>query len=132
MCKSPDITLQAYRAWCELLLKLLKNEDMDIVTKGFRFYYDKDLNYLYKEEQQFLHNYSALRTAKRRLRMYANLFNRDIRKLLINDNSICAKCSSSQSLQIDHIIPVGKGGRNELSNTQILCSKCNLYKSNNP
>lgn len=104
---------------------------MDIVTKGFRFYYDKDLNYLYKEEQKFLHNYSALRSAKRRLRMYANLFNRDARKLLINDNSLCAKCSSNQSLQIDHIIPVEKGGKNELSNTQILCSKCNLYKSNN-
>lgn len=104
---------------------LLKNK------KGFRFYYDKDLNFLFNEERQYHNDYSAMRSAKRRLRMYANLFNRDMRKILIKSGSVCNKCRSEEKLQIDHIKPIEKGGKNEISNIQILCWDCNRKKSNN-
>lgn len=98
---------------------------------GFRYYYDKDLDYI-KNEYIYLgfHDHSALMHARKDLRMYANLFCRDMRKVLLNEFSTCAKCQSTNDLEIDHIIPISKGGKNIESNTQILCSNCNNAKSN--
>ena len=50
------------------------------------------------------------------------------------DNYTCKECGAKKSegatLHIDHIIPISKGGTDELSNLQTLCSDCNLNKSN--
>lgn len=55
-------------------------------------------------------------------------------EVMIRDNYTCKKCGKYMSdcvgLQIDHIIPVSKGGKSVLSNLQVLCSKCNGSKSN--
>lgn len=40
----------------------------------------------------------------------------------------CKKCGSESQLEIDHIIPVSKGGKTEVSNLQILCKQCNIKK----
>lgn len=49
------------------------------------------------------------------------------------DNYTCVECGATKkdgaTLHIDHIIPVSKGGSDELSNLQTLCSDCNLNKS---
>lgn len=50
----------------------------------------------------------------------------------------CADCGKDliQELEdnyhFDHILPLSKGGTNDLSNLQLLCGPCNLTKSNNP
>lgn len=52
------------------------------------------------------------------------------------DNYTCCTCGNSSHvepnllLEIDHIIPVSKGGQTEEANLQTLCWKCNRAKSN--
>lgn len=43
----------------------------------------------------------------------------------------CGKCPDDEVwLEVDHIIPRSKGGKNELGNYQTLCNVCNIGKSN--
>lgn len=50
------------------------------------------------------------------------------------DGNRCVQCGAKKedgaTLHVDHIIPVSKGGTDELDNLQTLCSDCNLNKSN--
>jgi HNH endonuclease len=49
--------------------------------------------------------------------------------VLVRDGGRCRKCRRAINLEIDHIVPVSKGGRTEESNLQILCRRCNRAKS---
>lgn len=46
------------------------------------------------------------------------------------DGGVCQCCGSSLSLEYDHITPFSCGGKNDASNIQLLCQKCNRSKSN--
>jgi 5-methylcytosine-specific restriction protein A len=52
--------------------------------------------------------------------------------VLERDNYTCRNCGVKQSegftMHVDHIIPVSKGGNNEMENLQTLCPKCNSQK----
>ena len=54
--------------------------------------------------------------------------------VLKRDRYCCTKCGSSPSnnhrveLEVDHIVPVTKGGGNDLGNLQTLCRNCNQGK----
>lgn len=53
--------------------------------------------------------------------------------ILLRDNFRCVYCGRSANettLEVDHKIPVSKGGGDECSNLVTACSKCNLGKSN--
>ncbi len=40
----------------------------------------------------------------------------------------CGKTTHESELTIDHIIPLAKGGTNDISNLQTLCLSCNVKK----
>ena len=47
------------------------------------------------------------------------------------DGYRCRECGASKdetSLEIDHIVPVAKGGTNDIDNLQTLCRECNRMK----
>jgi 5-methylcytosine-specific restriction endonuclease McrA len=54
-------------------------------------------------------------------------------RVIRRDNSTCQVCGKhllDPEIQIDHIIPLTKGGPSIESNLRVICSDCNLKKSN--
>lgn len=55
-----------------------------------------------------------------------------VRKYVLQRNSYqcqsCGKKNTEAQLNIDHIISLAKGGSNDISNLQVLCSQCNQKK----
>ena len=49
-------------------------------------------------------------------------------KIFKRDGFACRKCGSQEFLELDHIIPISKGGKEKESNYQTLCKKCNVSK----
>ena len=49
-------------------------------------------------------------------------------KIFKRDGFACRNCNSQEFLELDHIIPVSKGGKDEEENYQTLCKKCNVRK----
>ena len=50
-------------------------------------------------------------------------------RILKRDGSKCKECGKRKNLEIDHVIPIWKGGNNTDENKQVLCKKCNLAKN---
>ncbi len=48
--------------------------------------------------------------------------------VIVRDGGRCRDCHSAVNLQIDHIVPLSKGGSSEESNLQTLCRRCNRRK----
>ncbi len=92
---------------------------------GFRNY--DELLELYKEWE----NGKKYEVTKRQER---KIMNDDIRyNVLKRDNFTCQKCGITSKdgakLEVDHIIPLSKGGKTVMSNLQTLCDRCNSGKS---
>ena len=51
---------------------------------------------------------------------------KEINKLL---SSNCVNCGASESITLDHIIPISRGGRHSIGNLQSLCQSCNSSKN---
>lgn len=74
-------------------------------------------------------------TIKRRKKSVRELFTwRDRYYALQRDHYRCVLCGSGPKVdgvkvEVDHIIPVSKGGQNNKENLQTLCIKCNRGKS---
>lgn len=49
-------------------------------------------------------------------------------KVMLKYRKACFYCLTGESLGIDHIIPLSRGGTNNEENLQILCKRCNARK----
>lgn len=87
----------------------------------------------------FGHNCPVFYTAEpftetKELRNISRAIPREIQfKVLKRDNQICQICGKNvfdDDIHFDHIIPWSKGGPTELSNIRLLCTDCNLHRSN--
>jgi len=50
------------------------------------------------------------------------------RRILERDNYACQSCDSEDVLEIDHVIPISRGGSSDDDNLQVLCAFCNRSK----
>jgi 5-methylcytosine-specific restriction endonuclease McrA len=50
------------------------------------------------------------------------------KRILLRDKGRCVKCGSKKNLEIDHVVPLARGGSNRLENLQLLCQECNRSK----
>ncbi len=60
----------------------------------------------------------------------AKVSNRMRFAVFARDHERCVKCGSRRNLEVDHIYPISKGGKTEMSNLQTLCHRCNVKKGN--
>lgn len=55
--------------------------------------------------------------------------------VVARDQGVCGKCGANITMRLeaddhfDHMVPISRGGCNDLVNLQMLCEKCNLNKS---
>jgi 5-methylcytosine-specific restriction endonuclease McrA len=54
------------------------------------------------------------------------------RALVLRDGDKCFRCGSDGPLTIEHVIPLGRGGTNDLGNLRLFCEPCNWAKSDSP
>ena len=48
--------------------------------------------------------------------------------VIVRDGGRCRRCGSVRNLEIDHIVPLSRGGNSEDCNLQALCRRCNRSK----
>lgn len=89
-----------------------------------------EIENLYHETQKNINGRSKLQNQIRNERSkMTDSLRYDVMK---RDNFKCQLCGASAKdgviLHVDHIFPVSKGGRTEMSNLRTLCDRCNLGK----
>ena len=82
-----------------------------------------DLSTLADQSELIRRNIGKLRGEIRR--NYGSYF----LSLAERDGELCRQCGNTHNLCIDHIVPLIKGGTNDIDNLQLLCGDCNLRKS---
>lgn len=80
--------------------------------------YRNNNDIFYKRQQDIDRLKACSYTAKKEVKEY--IFNKYGRE--------CLCCGSKEDVHLDHVIPIKKGGKNDISNLQPLCKKCNSKK----
>lgn len=95
------------------IIDVLKSIDSSKVKDGRRFYSREVWNSIERVER-------------------AKVSNELRQEIFERDGYTCVNCGSTEkeSLEIDHIKPISKGGKTEPDNLQTLCHDCNIRKGN--
>ena len=65
---------------------------------------------------------------KKRRSIFSQSRDKLMLKIIERDGYFCQECEITKKLSLDHIIPLSKGGSDEMDNLQILCVSCNSSK----
>jgi len=65
---------------------------------------------------------------RKRRAQFAKVHEARLLALIERDGYMCRHCGVVSGLAIDHIIPLSKGGSDDLENLQFLCKSCNSSK----
>lgn len=95
---------------------------------------EKKRNRYEKAKRERLEKEKALPEHRRFIAEQRRLMTDSLRyDVLKRDNFRCQLCGASAKdgikLHVDHIFPVSKGGKTEMSNLRTLCERCNMGKS---
>lgn len=96
-----------------------------IIDENFKFVAEVKIKGFTEEQLQTL----GVNTERKHKRVKTSQTTRDL--VYEQGNGICALCGrpiSKERFTIDHILPLNRGGSNELSNLQISCEFCNKLK----
>ena len=124
-----------FENWCKQCVKekysKWRNKNLEYDLKRKRDWRQNNLEY----DKQRKAKWSAENLDKRRMsyhkrniRLKENVFyisDKEIKRLL---SSPCFYCGSLNHIQIDHVIPVSKGGRHSIGNIVPACRSCNASK----
>jgi len=69
-----------------------------------------------------------IKHARRTIEKRGTLTEKEWQRILAFHKYSCAKCNSKERIEMDHIIPVSKGGQHSKENIQPLCRPCNASK----
>lgn len=53
-----------------------------------------------------------------------------VARVIERDGAVCKYCGSAEKLTADHVVPLTRGGTNDLANLVACCRDCNLKKGN--
>ncbi len=102
------------------------NRNYDIKNRKDRVVYFDELISIYNE---WKNNKKYAQTSKKERKLMNNQLKDEVLK---RDGYKCCVCGKTEAdgikLEIDHIIPVSRGGQTTISNLQTLCNECNLKK----
>ena len=110
----------------------LSNRDNEALRLYNRQYRQKNRERLNKLAANWAKQNRPYRNFLQQKRRAAGSLTYEEWKELIENAKECANCGSAHNLQVDHIIPIAKGGRTDASNLQVLCSPCNSSKGARP
>lgn len=66
---------------------------------------------------------------QRRVRKLGRISNMDAKSVLDASNGICYWCGKkAEKIELDHYVPISKGGSNSVDNLVVSCKKCNRSK----
>lgn len=116
-----------------IMLWLLASEDKDIQGKlpnvqtiAFRLRLPCEK---ITESLKSLSKWITLTEAPKKEKWASRYISKEVREIILKrDNYKCVFCAASSALEIDHVIPVSKGGTSEQNNLQVLCRSCNRKK----
>lgn len=82
----------------------------------------------YQKEYQKAHRAerAAIRAARRSAGEVLLVLEREVRRIKA---SCCVACGSRDRIDIDHVVPLSRGGRHAIGNLQPMCRSCNSSKS---
>jgi 5-methylcytosine-specific restriction endonuclease McrA len=111
------------RYWHEDVDKEAYNE------KRMEQYYERTENEPgYREKTRVWGRVGAKRTKAKRKGAPGSYTSQEWEELCDRYGRICLCCKRKVKLTVDHIKPISKGGSNDISNLQPLCSRCNRKK----